>query len=70
MAQIKRISGALKGVLTYVGSTAGRLAGSWRGQDPDVKPATTNGESREKPVSMMKLADDDWQQMMPGGGGG
>jgi len=35
-----------------------------------MKNTATDGESPEKPASMMKLADDDWQQMIPGGGGG
>ena len=70
MAPMQRISGALKGALTFVGSTAGRLAGLRRGQASDTKNTATDGESQEKPASMMKLVDDDWQQMIPGGGGG
>jgi len=64
----KRISGALKGVLALAWSTAGRLAGLRRGRASE--PTTTGGESHDKPAPMLKLADDDWSQMMPGGGGG
>ena len=64
------VSGALKGVLGIVGSTAGRLAGPLRDQIPGMKRTTTVGETQES-AAMMKLAgDEDWYPgpMIPGGG--